>query len=410
MFSSVADIMASVVCRIHPSVNAAYRARAEELGVTVKAVYDKLRGIEPDVSRAVVGETASHMASIIEKTRGALPELLPGYHVKIVDGNHFRHTDRRIAELRKLNAAPLPGQAAVVLDPRLKLATDVFLCEDGHAQERTLLPQILETVARRDLWIEDRNFCTTRFLFGIAKLGAFFVIRQHGGSLRWELQGRRKRVGEIETGVVYEQKMRIFHDDGNVRAIRRITVELFEPTRDGDTVIHILSNLPKKVGTLHIAELYRKRWTIETAFQELAENLNCEINTLGYPKAALFGFCMGLVSYNVLSVVKAALRAAHREKADELSIYYMADEIAGTYRGMMIAIPPTYWKTRFASLTPSQMAQALARLAKNVSLSKYRKNKWTPKKKTKSKANRRRRQHVSTARILERQRKKQQAA
>jgi len=31
-----------------------------------------------------------------------------------------------------------------------------------------------------------------------------------------------------------------------------------------------------------------------------------EIKTLGYPKAALFGFCVAIVSYNILSVVLAA--------------------------------------------------------------------------------------------------------
>jgi hypothetical protein len=411
MFSSVADIMASVVCKIHPSVNACYKARADELGVTVKAVYDKLKGVEAAVSRGMVRETASHMAAIIEAVRGTQPELLPGYHVKIVDGNHLRRTDRRIAELRKINKAPLPGHAAVVLDPRLMLAIDVFPCEDGHAQERTLLPGILETVEARDVWIEDRNFCTTGFLFGIAARKAYYIIRQHAGNLRWELKGRRKRIGETETGIVYEQGMRIFDEVGNVRVIRRITIELFEPTRDGDTVIHILTNLPKRVGALRIANLYRKRWTIETAFQELAENLNGEINTLGYPKAALFGFCMALVSYNVLGVVKAAFRAAHgHDKGQEISTYYMADEIAATYRGMMIAIPEPYWKQRFANLTPAQMAKVLIRLAKRMQPSKYRKNKWTPKKKPTRKMNKRQRQHVSTARILEQRKKRMKVA
>ena len=53
--------------------------------------------------------------------------------------------------------------------------------------------------------------------------------------------------------------------------------------------------------------MYRKRWTIETAFQELEATLDGEINTLGYPKAALFAFCVALVSYNLMSVIKAAL-------------------------------------------------------------------------------------------------------
>jgi hypothetical protein len=37
--------------------------------------------------------------------------------------------------------------------------------------------------------------------------------------------------------------------------------------------------------------------------QELEGPLHSEINILGYPKAALFGFCVALVAYNVLAVV-----------------------------------------------------------------------------------------------------------
>jgi hypothetical protein len=46
----------------------------------------------------------------------------------------------------------------------------------------------------------------------------------------------------------------------------------------------------------------------------LAATLSAEIDTLAYPKAALFCFCVGLAAYNVVSVLKGALRAAHGEK------------------------------------------------------------------------------------------------
>lgn len=50
---------------------------------------------------------------------------------------------------------------------------------------------------------------------------------------------------------------------------------------------------------------------IESAFQYLEGHLHSEINTLGYPQAALLGFCVALVAYNALAVVFAALRAVH---------------------------------------------------------------------------------------------------
>jgi IS4 transposase len=400
LFSTVADIMGLVVCQIHPSVNAAYIDRKDDIGVTIKSVYDKLKGIEPGVSRSLVRDTAARMQAIIQQTEGISPPLVRGYRTRIVDGNHLRRTDRRIGELRELNAAPLPGQALVVFDPQYRLVVDVLPCEDGHAQERSLLPELLQTVERKDLWIADRNFCTIPFLFGIACGGGTFIIRQHG-SMPYVLKGRRRWVGESETGMVYEQAMEVTDGDGNIRVFRRITVVLHEPTRDGDSEIHIVSNLPKRVGAIRIAELYRDRWQIETAFQEVAESLEGEIKTLGYPKAALFGFCMALVTYNLLSVVRAAVQAVHGEEAARcLSTYYMAHEIASTHVGMSVVLDATFWEGKYARLTPTQMANELKRLARNIRLTKYKKATWAPKTKPKKKMNKEQRNHVSTARVL----------
>ncbi len=80
-------------------------------------------------------------------------------------------------------------------------------------------------------------------------------------------------------------------------------------------------------------------------FQELEAHLHSEINTLGYPKAALFGFCVALVAYNVLAVIKRALRTQQGEETieKELSGYSLAGNIARTYDGMMIALPDKEW-------------------------------------------------------------------
>jgi IS4 transposase len=401
LFSTVAEIMGLVACRIHPSVHAAFQAHGEKVGVTAKALYDKLQRMEPNLSRQLVRETAQRLSQVVRQMGGTRSRLLPGYRVKILDGNHLRRTQRRIGPLRTLNAAPLPGHALVVLDPETGLILDAFPCEDGHAQERTLLPQVLETVEAKDVWIDDRNFCTADFLFGISDRQAFFVTRHHAQSPSCELSGRRRRVGRCETGMVYEQAIQIFHPDGRSQLVRRITVKLDQPTRDGETRIHILTNLPKKVSALKIAQLYRGRWTIETAFQQVALNLQGEIETLGYPKAALFSFCTALVAFNLLNVVLAAMRAAHGEEQieDQVSIYYMANEVAHTHQGLTIALPNDYWTKRYADLTPTQLARELLRIAKTVNLLRYRKHNRGPKKKTKT-LNKKRRNHVSTARIL----------
>jgi hypothetical protein len=219
--------------------------------------------------------------------------------------------------------------------------------------------------------------------------------------------GERGACGRSETGAVFEQEMRISDGDGGTMTVRRITVELDTPTRDGETEVHILTNLPAGVAdALAIADLYRRRWTVESAFGELATCLNGEIDTLGYPKAALFAFCAALVSYNVMSVVKAALRSAHGEEAVEgLSFYYLADEVAGTHRGMMIAIPEDEWAV-FHGLTAAAFGKILMDLAAGVRLSSYRKQTRSPKRPQPKRESGAKIKHVSTAKLLEKRKKR----
>jgi hypothetical protein len=143
------------------------------------------------------------------------------------------------------------------------------------------------------------------------------------------------------------------------------------------------------------------RIACETAFQELEATLNGEVNTLGYPKAALLAFSVALVAYNVLSTLKGALRAVHGEKvvAEDVSGYYVADEIRMTQRGMMIAIPEDEWVV-FHDLAPRELAGVLVRLAAAVRLPKYRKHPRGPKKPKPQKQSGAKIKHVSTAKIL----------
>jgi len=338
---------------------------------------------------------------VIGALQAELPPLVPGYRTKILDGNHLAASDHRLEALRHTWAAPLPGQILVVLDQQPMLATEVVLCEDGHAQERSLLGQVLPLVEQDDLWIADRNFCTVDFLCGIAPRGGCFVVRQHG-QLKGTVVGARTLKGTINTGKVYEQQIGLVNSQGDTLTLRRITVALHEPTRDGDAEIHVLSNVPmRKASAQKLAESYGKRWTIETMFQELTETLTCEVNALGYPKAALFGFCLALMAYNAVAVMKAALRAVHgQEKVhQDISSYYLALEISQTYDGMMVAIPSPHWSI-FRSMNAQQLADVLQDLAEHVNLRRYKKHPRGPKKKPTLRTAYKNGGHVSTAKIL----------
>ncbi len=152
LFSTLVNLISLVVCGIRPSVHAAYQASALEIGVSLTSVYNKLNGIEPTISAQLVRETASQLEATIRHLKGTLPDLLPGYRVKILDGNAIAASEHRLKVLRQTGSAPLPGQSLVVLDPALMLAVEVFPCEDGLTCERSLFEQVLPTVEEDDEW------------------------------------------------------------------------------------------------------------------------------------------------------------------------------------------------------------------------------------------------------------------
>jgi len=402
LFSSVVDLLALVATGTRRSVNDAYKAKKEQFTDSVTSVYNKLDGVETEVSRQMVRQTAARMAEVVGHLGPRRQPLLSGYRTKIVDGNHLAATEHRIEELRFIGGGPLPGQAIAVLDPDRMLVLDVFPCEDGHAQERRLLPEVLAAVQQGDLWIADRNFCTLDFLFGIATRPAAFLIREHK-NVPYELLGTRRRIGRCPTGVIFEQKMRLTDGKGKVMEVRRVTIELSKPTRDGESEVHVVTNLPPEHANARaVADLYLRRWTIENAFQELDQAFNGEIKTLGYPGAALLSFCVALLAYNVISVVKSALAAAHGGKAkrENLSGYYLAGEIEATYHGMKIAISETEWAKHFASLAPADLARVLKEIAARVKPDRFRKTGRGPQKPMPQRSSIRRNPHVSTARVI----------
>jgi len=401
LFSTVFDIMSQVVRGSQRSVHAAYQAKKEDISVSITSVYNKLNGIEPKISAKLVRYAAGQVEPLIKELGGTVPSPLPGLRTRLLDGNCIEKTEHRIKELRSIAAGPLPGKSLVVYDPVLRLPVEVFPCEDGHAQERSLLNEVLLTIKLDEVWIADRNFCTVEFTCGIDSRRAFFIIREHK-NYPCKILGKQKYIGKVETGKVYEQLISVIDESSQEHTFRRIRVVLDKKTRNGDTDIYIISNLSKSIATAKkIAELYRDCWTIETAFQYLSEHYNSEINTLGYPRAALFAFCVALVSYIIVSVMKSAIGSVFGVDVIEKQVsgYYVANEISAIYPGMMIAIDDAHWVV-FRHMSGTKLSKLLKELAINIRLSAFKKHPRGPKKPQPKRKSCKNTPHVSTAKIL----------
>lgn len=370
MFSTIVELMTLVTLGLRPSLHAAAR-KLENLPVSLAALYDKLKRTEPAVLRGLVRGSAQRLVPVAAQIDGRAS--LPGWQLRIVDGNHLPASEKRLGPLRGHRGAALPGHSLVVYDPDVGLVCDVVACEDAYESERVGVQPLVDGAEPGQLWIADRHFCTQPIMQGFNQAGASFIVREHACHPRLTQQGAWVEHARIDTGRLREQAIEVQALRDDVTAPppagtwRRIEIELDTPTEAGETVIRLWSNLPAAVDAATIAALYRKRWRIEGMFQRLESVLHSEIKSLGHPRAALLGFTVAVLAYNVLSLLQRAVEQAHRDEQPQLEVstYHLAEHVKSGYEGMLIAVPAEHWPSA-AGQTAQSLAERLLRLARRI--------------------------------------------
>lgn len=401
LFSSVVELMLMVTLGLRPSLHAAARKLGERLPVSLAALYAKVQRTEPAVLRALVQGSAQQLVPLVQ----CLPERqsLPGWQLRVFDGNHLPASEKRLAPLRGFRGAALPGHTLVVYDPDSALVCDIVACEDAHESERTGAAALIERAQAQQVWIGDRHFCTQAILQGLAERGAGCIVREHARHPRLQSSGPWSAPADIETGRVREQSIALAEPHaGALNHWRRVEIVLNAPTNSGDTTIVLWSNLPGEIDAATIARLYRKRWRIEGMFGRLESVLNSEIKTLGHPRAALLGFAVAVLAYNVLALLKQFIEQAHCDSHPQLDVssYHLAVDIAADYGTMLSMLPPQHWPHADDDLR--QLADRLLLLGRRMSPKQLATSKRKPKDgQAKGYVDGSiARSHVSTARVL----------
>jgi len=201
--SSVVELMLLVTLGLRPWLHAAVRGLTERLPVSLAALYAKVQRTEPGVLRALVQGSAERLIPLAD----CLPrhQGLPGRQLRVFDGNHLPAGQKRLAPLRGLRSAALPGHTPVARDPDNALVCDIVACEDAYGSERTGAAVPVESARARQVWIGDRHSCTQAILQGLAGRGAACIVRGHGRHPRLQSCGPWREPVEVETGRVREQ-------------------------------------------------------------------------------------------------------------------------------------------------------------------------------------------------------------
>jgi IS4 transposase len=398
LFSTVVDLMTLVSLGLRPSLHAAARGM-QTLPVSLAALYGKVNRTEPALLRALVRGGFERLAPVVAGV--GHEACLPGWEVRVLDGNHLPASEKRLSPLRDLRGAALPGHTLVAYDPDTGLVADIASAEDAYQSERVSALPLLAGARPGQAWVADRHFCTAELLGGWQAAGAGFVVREHARHPRLAAEEAWRACGRTETGEVREQTIKV---EGQATVWRRVEPVLDVPTEAGERTIRLWSNLPTEVDAGQIAGLYRRRWTVEGMFGRLESVLNSEVASLGHPRAALLGFAVAVLAYNVLSLIQHCVERAHRVEGQpwpEVSTYHLAWQIRGGYEGMLIALPPEH-RPSCDRADPTALAERLMHLARRIDPRRVATSKRGPKSaKPKPYVEAATvRAHVSTARVL----------
>lgn len=404
-FADLVELLLPVVFGNRPSVRSAFRNNPRLAGVaTLSSFYDKLAGVDPEVSRALVTRTADRARAVIAGASGLVKRPLPGYRVLTLDGNHLAATERRVEGLTAVTA--LPGLGVVLRDHATGLFLDLLPVPDAYQREVSHAPALLRGALRpRDCVVADREYCAAEVFDAVTGAGAFFVIR-HRRSVRVHARTPLRECCKTPERTIREQRVRYAQSDREFRAVR---VELATPTQAGERVVTVLTNLPAEVPAEAVAQLYRERRSIEVAFHELAMALRGEVRTVAMPKAALLCFALAAAVYNLLQVTRHALCEEHGPVAVEsMSVQLLCQEVSGYLSSLLVLLaagevgPEGGW-------TAGRMRGWLRAQSRRVDPTRYAKSVGKP---GSSKAKRRRshRPHESTQRLLDSRRKRRAVA
>jgi hypothetical protein len=405
---AICSLMVEVVAGARRSVFAAFQAdqalATPKIEASYQALYGKLGRMLPEFSCGLVRTSAERLVPLMKAAGCPGFPGWKGYRLRMIDGTQPNGSEHRLGVLRRLRAAGLPCRLVVVFDPALGMCVDAKADEDAYESEQNLAEPLFEEAQPNDVFVGDRHFGVARLFSRIEDRKAYFVIREHLPQLILEELGTARRIGRVETGVVWEQPVDVTDGKtGRRLKLRRVIVKLDEPTDKGEMEIRLLTNLPARVSAKKVARLYRERWSIERHFDFIKNHLHGQLESLGQPRASIFAMCLSMVAGNALAAVKQALSSVHgADEVEKLSGYYLADEIAGNYRAVSALVHSLEWEKLSEQSAKRFWAWCLS-AARQIPLKGLYAHPRGPKKPPPKKASGKQRHHYSTYRLLNEQ-------
>lgn len=361
LFSLAVDAIATIAARSRPS-DGYLAGLPAGFGAAVAALHDRMSRLRAGWGRALVQDSVELLLPATapaprerEWTRAA-----GGLRLRVLDGGATSAAPACDAD----DAAHVPADGARVLpvyDPDLGMIVDLLPAERGRIHARAFVAAVLESVKAGELWIVDAPLDVGALLSGWPRRGSVFVVRDDDGTLGFGTPGDWQDAGSLDGGRVVEQAVRLDGEPG--LALRRI-----EWRRGGaDAPLRMLTNAPaSQLDAAQVAQLACRQWR-DALPLPLDAVLGDAFGGNVPARAALLARGIVALAYNVFgvmaNVVTHALELDARD-AERLPAHIAAG-VAAAYAGMMIALPPDWWR-RYDQMPAATLAQIVRLLAIHV--------------------------------------------
>ncbi|KVN21093.1 prevent-host-death protein [Burkholderia sp. MSMB1552] len=393
LFALAVDAFAAIAARTRAPGSAAAGA-SPELGAAVTALHDGMSRLRAGWGRALVKDSVELLQPLAAMRAEDRAPAVGGMRLRVLDGGACAPGADGCACDDPARDAAERARALPVYDPALGMIVDLLPYERGRAHERALVAALLETVRAGELWIVDGRFDTDAILSGWPRGGGAFIVREYGRTLACRPLGDWHEAGVLGDGRLYEQAVGIAGDGGvsgmpgmpgMSGVFRRIewrrgagspshshSDSPSDSGSDSDSLepgstIAVLTDLPAApFDAREVVQLSCTRW--RDALPLPIEPVLGAARFGNVPaRAAQLARGIAALAYNALGAMMKAVAGALDLDARDIERLppHIADGVAATYAGMMIALPPEWWR-RYDRLSAATLGQIVRLLAVHV--------------------------------------------
>ncbi|WP_257010286.1 type II toxin-antitoxin system Phd/YefM family antitoxin [Burkholderia ubonensis] len=366
LFALAVDAIVAIAARQPGSLRAPHAfdgGAAAGFGPAVAALHDCMSRLRARWGRALVKDSVELLLPATAPRPREGFRCTGGMRLRVLDGGMPCGHDAAGCGCGCGN----PGREAAaharvlpVYDPDLGMIVDLLPHERGRMHERAFAGALREAVQPGELWIIDGRFETDAILSGWPRRGGAFIVREHGRAAACRALGDWRDAGTHDGGAVREQAVGLAGERDASAALRRI-----EWRSAPDAVVTLLTDLPAaQFDARHVVRLACRPWRDALPLGPVFDGvLFGDVPA----RAALLAHGIVAMAYNAFaamtSVVRAALELDARDAERVPS--HIADGVAATYAGMMIALPPEWWR-RYDQLPATTLGQIVRLLAAHV--------------------------------------------